>query len=332
MRRLRGAGRSPLKVSYAVRGHGGFTLFGPGRTHRATIVFIGAVLLGSAGCDQDLCADGAYGTVVLGSQGFVVEGPKCDPFGCTDEVVIPYSDGSPFESCTSIGSLFVRDLGAVLESDHYPNLVELGGISVEPDGNGSGPVIASIDGFDQLSRFGGIDGFSNGASIGDVFGFSGITMVDGPVSFAGHMYGMENVVEVAGRLEGQGYEGMGSLARVGGQLYFGASTTEIGLSSLAEVGGDVTITRIRDIPTLGIPSLQRIGGDVLVRGNQFSHWSGFAQRAEILGSLDISTNRGITNEDFLEWVQASQTTIQGYTRLCDNVTTVTEGDESCIVF
>ena len=332
MRRLRGAGRSPLKVSYAVRGHGGFTLFGPGRTHRATIVFIGAVLLGSAGCDQDLCADGAYGTVVLGSQGFVVEGPKCDPFGCTDEVVIPYSEGSPFESCTSIGSLFVRDFGAVVESDHYPDLEELGGIVIEPAPTNNSLVVDEIDGFNKVIVFGGVtDSFGGNAPVGDIHGFESLSFVDGSLFIQGEIQGMQQVRGISGGLAG-GHRGLQRLERIGGLLTLNGETATLDFPNLVEVGGDVTITRIRDIPTLGIPSLQRIGGSVLVRGNQFSHWSGFAQRAEILGSLDISTNRGITNENFLEWVQASQTTIQGYTRLCDNVTTVTEGDESCIVF
>ena len=247
-------------------------------------------------------------------------------------MVAPYSEGSPFESCTSIGSLFVRDLGAMLESDQYPNLKELGGIVVEPSPTDGTLVIPFVDGFDGLTVFGGVsDTFGRTAPVGDIAGFRSLERISGPLLIVGEVDGMRNVVEVEGNLLGL-HSGLSLLQRIGGDLTIGRVRTSLDAPSLIEVGGDVTITRIRDIPTLGIPSLQRIGGDVLIRGNQFSHWSGFAQRAEILGSLDISTNRGVANEEFLEWVQASQVTIQGYTRLCDNVAMATEEDESCIIF
>ena len=277
-----------------------------------------AVLLGSAACDQDLCADGAYGTVVLGSQGFVVEGPKCDPFGCTDEVVAPYSEGSPFESCTSIGSLFVRDLGAMLESDQYPNLKELGGIVVEPSPTDGTLVIPFVDGFDGLTVFGGVsDTFGRTAPVGDIAGFRSLERISGPLLIVGEVDGMRNVVEVEGNLLGL-HSGLSLLQRIGGDLTIGRVRTSLDAPSLIEVGGDVTITRIRDIPTLGIPSLQRIGGDVLVEVNSMTTWAGFAPRAHIGGALNISGNRGITNQGLYEWLEVSGTTFEGAGRFCNN--------------
>ena len=285
---------------------------------RQTLILMAAVLLGSAGCDQDLCADGAYGTVVLGSQGFVVEGPKCDPFGCTDEVVIPYSDGSPFESCTSIGSLFVRDFGAVVESDHYPDLEELGGIVIEPAPTNNSLVVDEIDGFNKVIVFGGVtDSFGGNAPVGDIHGFESLSFVDGSLFIQGEIQGMQQVRGISGGLAG-GHRGLQRLERIGGLLTLNGETATLDFPNLVEVGGDVTITRIRDIPTLGIPSLQRIGGDVLVEVNSMTTWAGFAPRAHIGGALNISGNRGITNQGLYEWLEVSGTTFEGAGRFCNN--------------
>ena len=115
-------------------------------------------LLATTACGDgtnDRCVDGVYdGTAVLVSDGFLFQTyPSLLSPGSRE--VVPYS-AAPFGSCRVLGGILMQTADAVLDSEHYPLLEELGFITIEPLDDGGPRIVDDLSGFDDVVRFGGI--------------------------------------------------------------------------------------------------------------------------------------------------------------------------------
>jgi hypothetical protein len=218
----------------------------------------------------------------------------------------------------------------VLDSDHYPALEALGGISVEVDEGST--AIAEISGFDGVIEFGGIGNpFARGgeASVGYITGFNSVERIDGSLMASARITGFSSLREVVGDVYVSDLSNAAGLERIGGSLLWATQALRLRLPSLQEVGGDLTI-QASAVTEVGFPSLTRIGGNLVVYGNgTLTAWLGLAQGSVIRGSFEAAFNRPIADHDFQSWLDGGQTTVQGTTRICANGPQVEGEEKSC---
>ena len=271
--------------------------------------------------DGDLCVDGVYdGTVVLEAEGYVfAESPSL--FSPGSREVIAWAD-MPFASCRVIGGLFVQRAGAIIDSDHYPLLEELGFIVVQSENEGGPRQIDRLDGFDGVVRFGGIRGASSlqdgVAPFDEIGGFNGVERLGGSLLATAEISGFQSLKRIDGDLLVRGIENGSVLEAIGGNATFGSTFNAVDLPNLREVGGDLVLDGTR-ATSLGFPVLEHIGGTLEIDGNSsLAVWGGLAAGSRIDGDFLGTFNNPIRDEDFEAWVLTRETEIGGAIRICAN--------------
>jgi hypothetical protein len=275
----------------------------------------------------DLCVDGVYdGTLALEAEGYVfAESPSLLSPGSRE--VIPYSD-MPFATCRVIGGLFLQREGAILNSDHYPLLEELGSIGIAADDEGGPPRVEEITGFDGVVRFGGIGSMTpNGrATIGVISGFNAVERLEGTLAATADVTGFLALTEIDGDLSVKLLRNAAQLERIGGSARFGFGYEVVDLPNLREVGGDLVLDGTR-ATTLGFPALERVGGTLNIDGNsRLGTWNGLAESSRIEGDFLATFNNPITDAIFESWATSGATEINGDIRICANYA---EGERTC---
>lgn len=143
--------------------------------------FVALIALSACGDPNDRCPDGVYDrTVVLTDDGFLFK-QEASLFSSGEDETVPYS-ASPFLNCRVIGGIVMQSAGAVLDSEHYPLVEELGGITIEPLDNGGDRIVDELSGFDDVVRFGGMGNpwnLERAASVREISGFNNVEVVDG---------------------------------------------------------------------------------------------------------------------------------------------------------
>ena len=277
---------------------------------------------------DDRCVDGVYdGNAVLTRDGFVFETYQSLLSPGSREVV-PYS-AAPFRSCRVLGGILMQSADAVLDSEHYPLLEELGFITIEPLDNGGPRIVDDLSGFEDVVRFGGIGNPLNlerAASIGEISGFNSVEVVDGSLEASAVLTGFQSLRVVEGTVDVANLPAQAGLERIGGDLDLNASYLAIDLPNLESIGGDLLVQRTR-MTEIGFPALQRIGGGVTLYGNsRFAVWAGFGPDAVIGGDFEAVGNSPLRDEDFEAWVASGAATIDGTVRICANEA---EGENPC---
>lgn len=279
--------------------------------------------------EADLCVDGAYeGTIALEADGYVFAEPPSLLSPGTREV-IPYSE-MPFASCRRIGGLFVQRDGAILDSDHYPLLEELGFISLQTEDEGGPRKLDAITGFDGVVRLGSIRSASNlqsgVAPVGEISGFNNVERLEGSLLSTADITGFASLQQVDGDLLVPQFQSTSALERVGGNLTLGSTWDVVNLPNLREVGGDLVLAGTR-ATTLGFPALREIGGKLEIDANSLLRsWEGLPAGSRIGGDFIGTFNSPIKDDDFEEWIESGRTEVSGSIRICANYS---EGERTC---
>jgi hypothetical protein len=277
---------------------------------------------------NDRCPDGVYDrTVVLTDDGFLFK-QQASLFSSGEDETVPYS-ASPFLNCRVIGGIVMQSAGAVLDSEHYPLVEELGGITIEPLDNGGDRIVDELSGFENVVRFGGIGNpwnLERAASVREISGFNNVEVVDGSLEVTAILSGFQSLRAVGGTLDVSFLPAQEGLKSIGGDLEINGSFDTIDLPNLESIGGDLIIDGAQ-IPEIGFPGVQRVEGNVTLFGNsRFVVWSGFAPNSSIGGNFEAVANKPLRDEDFEEWVATGATTIEGTVRICANAA---EGENPC---
>jgi hypothetical protein len=285
---------------------------------KTTASAIGLIATG-CGDPNDRCPDGVYDrTVVLTDDGFLFE-QGATLFSSGKDETVPYS-ASPFLNCRVIGGIVMRTANAVLDSDHYPMVEELGGITIEPLDSGGDRIVDDLSGFENVIRFGGIGNpwaLTRQASVREFSGFNRLEVIDGSLLTNGTVTGLRSVKIVEGTLDVANVVDQKTLERVGSTLDIGAAFDEAAFPSLNSIGGDLRVVGSR-LTEVGFPALRVVGGDVLLESNdRFERWAGFAAGAVIEGDFRARSNSPIRDSVFEEWV-AGDVTINGDISICGN--------------
>ena len=275
---------------------------------------------------DDRCVDGVYdGNAVLTRDGFVFETYQSLLSPGSREVV-PYS-AAPFRSCCVLGGILMQSADAVLDSEHYPLLEELGFITIEPLDNGGPRIVDDLSGFDDVVRFGGIGNpwdLERVASVGEISGFNSVEVIEGSLRVTADLTGFASLRDI----EGSAYAATfpPGLRTVGDSLQVGGYLTEPGLPNLERIGGDLLV-QLTQMTEIGFPALQRVGGDLILDGNdRLERWGGLRPGSSVGGGFDGTFNSPIRDEDLEAWVASGATTIAGPIRICANQS---EGVRTC---
>lgn len=280
-------------------------------------------LLATTACgdgSDDRCVDGVYdGTAVLVSDGFLFQQyPSLLSPGSRE--IVPYS-AAPFRSCRVLGGILMQSADAVLDSEHYPLLEDLGFITIEPLDNGGPRIVDDISGFDDVVRFGGIGNpwdLERVASVREISGFNDVEVVDGSLEATAILTGFRRLRVVEGTLDVANLAGQTAVERVAGDLELNGSGEEVALPNLESIGGDMLIHG-SGLVSVSFPALRGVGGDVTVWGNdRLAVWQGFAEGSSIAGNFEAFGNPRISDAAFEDWVASGVTTISGTVRICAN--------------
>jgi hypothetical protein len=294
-----------------------------------TTAFAVALLATACGTDpNDRCPDGVYDrTVVLTDDGFLFK-EQATLFSPGEDETVPYS-ASPFLNCRVIGGIVMQSAGAVLDSEHYPLVEELGGITIEPLDNGGDRIVDELSGFENVVRFGGMGNpwnLERAASVREISGFNNVEVVDGSLEVTAILSGFQSLRAVGGTLDVSLLPAQQGLKSIGGDLEINGSFDTIDLPNLESIGGDLII-QVSRLTEVEFPELQRVDGNVLIDGNSsLERWGGFADGSSIGGRFDALFNSPIRDEDFELWVASGATAVEGIVRICANQS---EGERVC---
>lgn len=282
--------------------------------------FVMAAAASSVACGNgDLCVDGVYdGTLALEAEGYVFSEPP-SLLSPGSREVIPYSD-MPFATCRVIGGLFLQREGAILDSDHYPLLEELGSIGIAPDDEGGPPRVEEISGFDGVVRFGGIGSMTpNGrATIGIISGFNAVEHLGGTLAATAEVTGFLALTEIDGDLAVKLLRNGAQLERIGGSAKFGFGYEVVNLANLREVGGDLVFDGTR-ATTLGFPTLTHVGGNFIVTFNEIlEEWTGVKSGMSVWGYYLANNNSPIRDASFQNLLIEDEMNIDGQVKICGN--------------
>jgi hypothetical protein len=257
-----------------------------------------AILMASGCVYDEYCPDGVYDRSVSLVEGgyYFYAYPSLLSAGW--EKVVPYEE-MPFQNCRVIGDMSVGE-NAVLDSEHYPLLEELGTLTIAAPAPGQGDyAIGDLTGFDNVVRFGGIDD-SEAAPVRNISGFNAVEVIDGPLRTTGTISGFSSLQAVEGTLYAVSFPR--ELRRIGGTLATRSGTNLIDLPYLEFVGEDLYLwtTAVQEV---GFPSLTRIGGDLVFQTNtQLETLNGFGPGLVVGGDFLAASNRPIGDDAFLELV------------------------------
>ncbi len=214
----------------------------------------------------------------------------------------------------------MQSAGAVLDSEHYPLVEELGGITIEPLDNGGDSIVDELSGFENVVRFGGMGNpwnLERVASVREISGFNNVEVVDGSLEVTAVLSGFQSLRAVGGTLDVSLLPAQQGLKSIGGDLEINGSFDTIDLPNLESIGGDLLVVRSRLIE-VGFPALNHVGGDVLLESNdRFERWAGLARGAVIEGNFGARSNAPIRDAVFEEWV-AGDVSINGEISICGN--------------
>jgi hypothetical protein len=282
--------------------------------------FLMAAAASSVACGNgDLCVDGVYdGTLALEAEGYVfAESPSLLSPGSRE--VIPYSD-MPFATCRVIGGLFLQRKGAILDSDHYPLLEELGSIGIAADDEGGPQQVDEISGFDGVVRFGGMGSVSRFgyASVAVISGFNAVERLEGTLAAGAEVTGFAALTEVDGDLSVRSMAHGAQLERIGGSAGFGSTYEVVDLPNLREVGGDLVFDGTR-ATSLGFPALARVGGNFIVTFNEIlEEWTGVSRGMSVGGYYLANNNSPVRDSSFQSLLIEDEMNIYGQVKICGN--------------